>query len=411
MPAALVPDISDGYRWTPVGYGRRDYEFIGQIAPAGSASSAAGDMARYMLMQLGGGQLAGTTIYGPVTAQAFRTPLRKTPVGINGWAHGFMVFDLPGGHRGYGHGGATLSFFSNMVVVPDLNLGIFVSTNTDTGRPLVSRLPDRVVGHFYAAPEPFPRPGSPELVQRAGAFAGYYLTTRRAYSGLEGFVDQLNGGATVDVTHDGRLVTSDGGGVKTWTPEGPIDDARFIATQGDERLAFDVADSGAHAFHVASGTQVFERARMWRQPLTLTLLTALAAAAALTTLAGVVVRNRREFRENQIQSRASLVQTIQAVLWLSTLALFGLWTSKSGDAAQLMYRWPGALIIIASACALVAAALTIATLIAIPAIWRGGRRVDSWTPLRKAFFTVTVLIYVAFSVDLALWGALSPWSG
>jgi CubicO group peptidase (beta-lactamase class C family) len=411
MPAALAADVSDGYRWTPLGYSPRDYEFIGQIAPAGAGSSTAGDMARYMLMQLGGGQLAGATIYGPVTAQAFRTPLRKTPVGVNGWAHGLMVFDLPGGHRGYGHGGATLSFFSNMVVVPDLNLGIFISANTDTGRPLVNRLPDRIVQHFYAAPEVFPRPGSPELAQRRKDFAGYYLTTRRAYSGLEGFVDQLNGGASVDVTYDGRLVIGGGDGVRAWAPEGPLDEGRFITTQGSERVAFDMADGAARAFHPASGTQVFERAQFWRQPQALAMLAALAAAAALITLAGVVVRNRREFRENQIQTRASLVQNIQAVLWLVTLALFGLWVSKTGDVANIMYRWPGALLIMASACALVSAGLTATTLLVLPAIWRGGRRVDSWTHLRKAFFTVTVLVYAAFSVDLALWGALSPWSG
>jgi hypothetical protein len=149
----------------------------------------------------------------------------------------------------------------------------------------------------------------------------------------------------------------------------------------------------------------------WRQPQMLEMLTALSAAAALATLAGVAVRNRREFRENQIQSRASLVQNIQAVLWLVALALFGLWASKTGDEAQIMYRWPGVLMITASACALVAAGLTATTFLALPAIWRGGRRVDSWSHLRKAFFTVTVLVYLAFSADLALWGALSPWSG
>jgi CubicO group peptidase (beta-lactamase class C family) len=410
MPAALVGDISDGYRWTPVGFQRRDYEFIGQIAPAGAGSSTAGDMARYMLMQLGGGQLNGTTIYGPVSAQAFRTPLRKTPVGINGWAHGFMVFDLPGGHRGYGHGGATLSFFSNMVVVPDLNLGVFISTNTDTGRPLVNRLPDAIVQHFYAPPATFPRAGSPELVQRGDEFAGYYLTTRRAYSGLEGFIDQLHGGAQVGVTHDGQLTISDESGLRTWVPEGALDDGAFIRTQGVERVAFDTTD-GARAFHVSNGTQVFQRVAFWRRPQALRLLAALAAAAALATLAGIAVRNRREFRENQIQSRASLVQNIQAVLWLVTLGLFVLWSSKTGDAAQTMYRWPGFLMITASACALVAAGLTATTFLVMPAIWRGGRRVDSWSPLRKAFFTLTVLIYTAFSVDLGLCGALSPWSG
>jgi CubicO group peptidase (beta-lactamase class C family) len=411
MPERLTADISDGYRWTPTGFVRRDYEFLGQIAPAGGGSSTAGDMARYMLMQLGDGRLGDTVIYGPATAQAFRTPLRKTPLGVNGWAHGLMVFDLPGGHRGYGHGGATLSFLSNMVVAPDLNLGVFIATNTETGRPLVNRLPERIVEHFYVPPAPFPRPGSPELAQRAGDFAGYYLTTRRAYSGLEGFINHLGGGATVAVTHDGKLVTTDNGGVKTWVPEGAIDEGRFIASQGSERLAFDLADGGAKAFHGASGTQVFERAPFWRQPRALAILAALTAAAGLATLAGVVVRNRREFRENQVQSRASLVQNIQAVLWLVALALYGLWISKSGDSAQIMYRWPGALMIMASACALVAAGLTATTLLALPAIWRGGRRVDSWTHLRKAFFSLTVLIYAAFSVELALRGALSPWSG
>jgi len=268
-----------------------------------------------------------------------------------------------------------------------------------------------VVQHFYVAPAPFPRAGSPELTERAHDFVGYYLTTRRAYSGLEGFIGRLNGGATVDVTREGRLVTLDRAGVKTWVPEGPVEDGRFIATQGAERIAFDMAPGGARAFHGANGTQVFERTPGWRKPDTLAMLALLAAAAALATVAGVVIRTRRELRENQVQSRASLVQTIQAVLWLIAMMLCALWASKTGDAAQLMYRWPGVLMIMASACALVAAGLTATTLLALPAIWRGGRRVDSWSPLRKAFFSITVLIYAAFSVDLGLWGALSPWSG
>jgi energy-converting hydrogenase Eha subunit A len=77
----------------------------------------------------------------------------------------------------------------------------------------------------------------------------------------------------------------------------------------------------------------------------------------------------------------------------------------------VIYRWPGALLLTASACALVASALTIVTLLVLPAIWRGGRRVDSWSHLRKAAFTTTVLIYGAFAIVLGLWGALSPWSG
>jgi CubicO group peptidase (beta-lactamase class C family) len=412
MPAALAADVAAPFHWTPAGFQQRSYEYIGQIAPAGAASSTAGDMARYMITLLNGGQLNGVTVFGPRTAEAFRTPIRRTPTGINGWAHGFMTYDVAGAFRGYGHGGDTIDFHSNMVTVPQLNLGVFISVNSETGEALVGRFPDRLVQEFYATPQSFPRPGSPELAADGQALTGYFLSTRRAYSGLEGFVTSLMGGTAVSVTPQGWLLTaSPRTGVHTWTPEGPLSDRRFIAVDGDQRMAFTLEEGRARAFLPASGAALMERAHGWRKPSTLAILAALTAAAALVTLVGVVLRNRREFRENAVQSRAALLQNIQAGLWLVALLLFGVWASKSGDLAQVIYGWPGALLVTASACALVAAALTITTLVALPAVWRGGRRVDSWTHLRKAFFTVSVLVYTAFSVTLAMWGALSPWSG
>jgi hypothetical protein len=321
-----------------------------------------------------------------------------------------VVSELPGGHKGYGHDGATLTFMSNLVTVPDLNLGIFISTNTDTGAELVQRLPAAVVRQFYAAPQVFPLPGSPELKDAAGVFGGYYVSTRRAYSGLEGFVTRVVRGVSVDVTPEGRLVLR-GERVRTFVPDGPVADGRFIGAQNDDRVAFTVTDGRARSFMTSGGSQRFERAPFWMRPSTLVVLSALAAAASLATLGGILLRNRREFRENQIQARASLIQNIQAALWLVAMVLFALWAAKSADIAQVMYGWPGALLITASACALVAGALTVTTVVALPAIWRGGRRVDSWTHLRKAFFTVTTLIYAAYSLILGLWGALSPWSG
>src|SRR5687768_16520064 len=124
------------------------YEYIGQIGPAGSASSTAGDMTRYMLMLLGDGSWNGVTVFGPGAARAFRTPLQRTPPGVNGWTHGFMTFELPGGYRGYGHLGHTLAFQSNMTVVPSLGLGVFVSTNSEDGDKLADVFPAELVRHF-----------------------------------------------------------------------------------------------------------------------------------------------------------------------------------------------------------------------------------------------------------------------
>jgi CubicO group peptidase (beta-lactamase class C family) len=412
MPDALAADVADGFHWTAEGFERRPYEYIGQIAPAGSASSTAGDMARYMLALLGDGQAAGTAIYGPRTAQAFRTPILTTPAGVNGWAHGFVVEPLPGGRTGYGHSGATLAFASNMVTAPDLGLGVFVAANTETGRPLVLDLPAAVVRAFYAAPSPFPRAGSPELVAQAGRFAGHYLTTRRTYTGLEGFVGQLLGGADVRVSPEGRLVTVDGEGLKVWVPEGALAEGRFVALQGEERLVFRMAQGHAVAFVTSSGEQSFERISFWRSREALGLLAGLAALASILCLGGALLRNHRELRQSQVQARAAMFQNLQAGLWLIGLASFGIWAAKSlADPARLVFDWPGALLVTASACGLVAAALTMTTIFALPAVWRGGRRVDSWPILRRAGFTVTVLVFAAFSIVLARSGALLPWSG
>jgi CubicO group peptidase (beta-lactamase class C family) len=410
MPERLRGDVAVGYGWRHAGFFPNAYEYIGQIAPAGSASSTAGDMSRYMLMLLNNGSWQGTTVFGPRAARAFRSPMRLTPPGVNGWAHGFMTFDLPGGYRGYGHLGDTLAFHSSMIVTPELGLGVFVTTNSENGARLADLLPAALVRQFYAPAATFPRPGSAELLGAADVFAGDYLSTRRAYGGLEGFVGLIVGAANVEVTPGGRLVTRRMGAERAWVPEGPVGEGRFISTTGDERLAFHMVDGRAVSFRPDNNTETLQRASFSQKQGVLAFMAALTGFTAAVTLAGLALRNRRELRQNQIQARAALVQNIQAGLWLASLGLFGAWGAGASDIPSIMYGWPGPLVITASACALVAAALSLITIAAVPAIWQGGRRVDSWTALRKVFFTMTVLIYTAFSVLLAMNGALEPWS-
>ena len=410
MPERLRDDVAVGYGWRNAGFFPNDYEYIGQIAPAGAASSTAGDMARYMLMLLNNGTWNGQTVFGPRAARAFRSPMRQTPQGINGWAHGFMVFDLPGGYRGYGHLGDTLAFHSSMIVVPDLGLGVFVSTNGEDGSKLAAALPNAVLRQFYAPPAIFPREGAQDLLAARDIFEGDYLSTRRAYGGLEGFVGLIQGAVDVSVTSGGRLITGRMGDARAWTPDGPASEGRFVSTTGDARLAFNIRNGQAISFRYGSNTETLQRTDFAQRPKTLAIMAGLTATAAVITLIGLALRSRREMRQNQIQARAALVQNIQAGLWLAAIGLFGLWAQGTSDVPALVYGWPGPLIITASTCALVAAALSLVTIAAVPAIWQGGRRVESWTGARKVFFTLTVLIYAAFSVLLAINGALEPWS-
>jgi CubicO group peptidase (beta-lactamase class C family) len=411
MPEALAADVADGFRWRDGGFDREPYAFSGQVAPAASASSTAGDMARYMLAQLGDGQLDGVTIYSAPTAKAFRTPLLATPPGVNGWAHGFAVETLPGGRQGFGADGSTLSFAAHMVTVPELNLGVFVAVNSIAGERLVHDLPRAIVRQFYTPPSAFPPPPSPELAAHAAAFSGHYMSTRRAYSGLEAFIGRLLGANEVQVAPEGRLLTrSSMDGLRSWTPEGAPEDGRFVSREGDERLVFHLRDGAATSFQTSPGEELYERVGFWGSVKALALLAALTAVAAVATLAGAAFRNRRELRETQIQSRAGLVQNIQAGLWLAAGGLFIAWSQRNLDPAHLVFGWPGPLLVTGSACGLVAGALTVTTLVALPSVWQGGRRVDSWTVQRKLAFSVTVVIYALFTFLLARAGALSPWS-
>ena len=181
-------------------------------------------MALYMLMLLADGAWNETTVFGPATARAFRTPLQATPSGINGWAHGFMTFDLAGGIKAYGHRGDIIAFYSNMVLVPELDLGIFITTNRNNGESLAEALLDELVRHFIVEPQVFPRPGSPGLAARPGDYEDQFVETRRAYGGL--------------------------------------DAGRFISTTGDERLEFRLAGDRATSFRLAANVGRLERARL-----------------------------------------------------------------------------------------------------------------------------------------------------
>jgi CubicO group peptidase (beta-lactamase class C family) len=89
MPRELAEHVSNGYRWVGTHYQRGPFEYITQVAPAGSMSASAGDMARYMRMLLNDGTSDDVRVFGEATARAFRTAMTDLPGSVGNWADGF----------------------------------------------------------------------------------------------------------------------------------------------------------------------------------------------------------------------------------------------------------------------------------------------------------------------------------
>ena len=73
----------------------------------------------------------------------------------------------------------------------------------------------------------------------------------------------------------------------------------------------------------------------------------------------------------------------------------------------MLFGWPSPWLIAASSFGLAAALVSGLAFLLTPLTWGGGEK--TWTVGRRLRFTLTSLIFAAFGLQLALWGALAPW--
>ena len=184
LPRALAPLAAKGYR-TSDGP-PQPFELVG-TAPAGSTSTTADDMARFMLAHLGGGRWNGVQVLRPETARLMHTPARPAAPGFDSMAHGFF-HQFRNGLVQLEHGGDTVIFHTDLVLYPQRNVGLFVSFNSRGERDAVygarERLVDGFTDRYFPAP---PAPTPPAIASAradAAALAGSYETSRRVETGF-----------------------------------------------------------------------------------------------------------------------------------------------------------------------------------------------------------------------------------
>ena len=248
-----------------------------RMAPDGSVSASAADMARFMLAHLDGGR----GILRPATAALMRQPSFKADPRLGGWAHGFMDRTLSG-HRVLLHDGSWEGFESVLVLVPDCGLGVFITTNGTGGVDAVTDLLPRFLARFTPAQGGASSP-TPGIVTGAPR-PGFYEPARHNESTVEKLTT-LTAPARLSVNPDGTLHFRGG----TWRPLGG---GLYSRSDRDDHL---VALTGAGGLsYVATDGPTLQRMRPAETlPVNLAVLLVFALGAAGVPILVVAAAWRR----------------------------------------------------------------------------------------------------------------------
>ncbi len=126
LPGNLSSLMSNGYK--VASQPAEPFEFI-EVLPAGSCSSTASDMAKFMIAHLQDGRFDGAQILRPETVQLMHSRQFGYHDDMNGMAGEFYE-ETRNGHRIIGHAGDTNFFHTDLHLIPDTGLGFFVSYNS-----------------------------------------------------------------------------------------------------------------------------------------------------------------------------------------------------------------------------------------------------------------------------------------
>ncbi|MGH6950728.1 MAG: serine hydrolase domain-containing protein [Vitreimonas sp.] len=301
-------------------------------SPAGALSSTGADMARFMNAHLNQG--AGLML--PETARLMHDTIDRQFPGVNSMALGFYQ-DNANGQRIIGHGGDTQWFHSNLSLMQDQNVGVYISLNSGGGPSLGGRLlrwelmsqfVDRYFPEPAGASDPEPLPTARE---HGAAVAGDYESSRRAETNpllAAYFVGQTS----VQILPNGDLVGPGlpdvNGAPKHWREVEPW---VWQAVGSHERMGARVDENGrvtAIAFEPLAFAIPSTRAPWWRsKSLLLPLFGAAMAIFALTFLSWPLRAILRRVHNKAFPYEGARAQAhrIAPAVSLLSIAYLGAW--------------------------------------------------------------------------------------
>ena len=395
LPPELAPDMTLSYSLENGVYRADEFEHIKGLYPAGSASATAVDMAKFMIAHLQNGRYENNSILQEATVQEMHSQHFTYDPRINGVCYGFYEGSL-NNQRIIEHRGAIGSFNSYLVLLPEQNVGLFVSSNSAGGIKANDILKQEFFDRYYPVPDSPAQKLPADFQHRAKLFTGSYGTTRSSYTTYEKLLG-LMGGVEISATESHLLLNS-----KQFVKVEPL---VFNELGGQEILVFREDSKGriTHMFSSKSPTMAFVKLEWYEAPMFHFILLGVSMVFFLSALIAwpvIALYNRlKKFEVGTLRTRQA-----RWVAWgmsaLYVLFLVGMVIILS-DIYSIFYSVPPLLPFVL-VLPLVAAVLTIGSLGFTVLAWRK----RYWGVAGRVHYTLVTLASLGFMWFLNYWNLL-----
>lgn len=355
LPERLKPDMSKGYK---VASGDPEPFEMVTIPPAGSLAISANDMAPFMIAHLQNGAFDSSRILQEKTAVKMHSTANTMIPPLHRMLLGFYENDI-NGHRVITHGGDTEYFHSELNLLPDDNVGLYISLNSlgkdGAAAPIRTMLFKEFGDRYFPAPLPEGSVDAKTAKEHAQLLAGRYTFSRRAHTS---FLSMLNllGEMKVIANSDGTITVAALKGTdeqpKKWKEIAPF---VWRNVAGGDRLAAKVENGRVTRFgYDEYPFMIFEPVPWWwSSGWLLPLWIAALVALGLTVLAwpiSALVRRRYKVAygltgADALAHRririASLLVLAMVLAWVFTITMFSAnfsWVGPGMDSWYIILR-------------------------------------------------------------------------
>lgn len=300
------------------------------------------------------------------------------------------------------HSGGT-NFTSDMTILPALDLGIFVSVNSNSDYASPGQIPRMIVLRALGQ-----RINATDFIHGSDAKAaaelvGTYVINRRSYSTAEKFA-LLGGDTEFSVGADGAAIATNGGWSQRFYPVG---NGIWKTADGHRYKAYRDAQGRVFRISTHAGSTTMDRVGFLGSSSGFNLILGLAMIFTVTTLLGAWWRFGRKVPATPFGNRLRVVPVTVAIVWVLlaisivwvtlTIASFDVAQIQSGEVAYPPFSAKAVLFM-----AIAAAIAALAQVLTVVPIWLK----SGWSLWRRIHFTVYAAILVLAVIVMWNWNLI-----